>query len=48
MSKLPYLLIGTALGLIVLFAFDMVLNKGNVAAQHVHHQFPECSGSCHG
>jgi hypothetical protein len=21
---------------------------GTVAAQHVHHAFPECSGPCHG
>jgi hypothetical protein len=48
MSRIPYIVIGTALGITLLFAMDMVLNRGNAAAQHVHHSFPECSGSCHG
>ena len=30
----------------LLFA-DMLANRGNAVARHLHHQIPECSTSCH-
>ena len=48
MSKIPYVVIGTAIGVILLLAADMVLNRGNIVAQSVHHELPACSSGCHG
>ena len=40
--------IGVALTISVALGMDMIGNHGKVAAQHIHHAFPECSNSCHG
>ena len=40
--------IGVALTISAALAMDMIGNHGKVAAQHIHHAFPECSNTCHG
>ena len=41
-------LFGVAIGIVVLFAADMLLNSGRFVAHAVHSSNPGCSGTCHG
>ena len=51
-QRLPFVLIGLGIGMtvlaIVLLGIDMLGNHGKVAARHIHHEFPQCSNTCHG
>lgn len=47
-AKASIVVFGIAIGFMIFLAADMTLTKGTVAAQHIHHDFPECSGPCHG
>lgn len=48
MKQIILFSVGVALTVSVALAMDMIGNDGKVAAQHIHHAFPECSNSCHG
>lgn len=47
-TRICVALTGIAVGVIVLFAADMVLNSGRFVAHAFHDGHPGCSGSCHG
>lgn len=48
MDRSFFVVLGLLAGLIAGLAVDMTLNRGQVAAKHIHHRFPECSSTCHG
>lgn len=48
MRELALMTLGMALVAAVALYADMTGNHGNIAARHIHHEFPECSNACHG
>lgn len=47
-TKTCIALFGVSIGVVVVFAADMVMNSGRFIAHAVHSKTPECSGACHG
>jgi hypothetical protein len=40
-------LCGIAMGILVLFAFDMLYNNGSIAAHSLQRAYPGCDSGCH-
>jgi hypothetical protein len=40
--------LGIMMGVMTVFAADMLMNNGRMIAHSLHARTPECSGSCHG
>lgn len=44
---ITYAALGIAMGIVVLFAFDMVVMHGQYLAHHFKANQPDCGGQCH-
>lgn len=47
-AKISLSLFGITLGILTVFALDMLFNGGSMVAHAIHRRVPECSSACHG